>query len=597
MKKVVISWILIQIMALYASCIGIPFGHTPGKNYKAPFSTSSCSIEAKEVVRMFNGVYNLFGTDEDTSLVYRFGNESVYFGWMAKRAMWTSDEAFKDELKQKIVFYPQTDNGYLWSWATTTYWPTGAGNMHYDGQFQFINAVSEIISWENSVDFLYSVDGDTYGSDTAIDASKGRSVYDKCVSAMDYAINILDGSSGIITITEKSVYLSDNETRFDINEDGEKLWNNTGCYDSSSSNYWDNFCFGNIDAYETMLFYEAVNSMCTIEKALGHDDKAEEYEALSKKIHTAFDETFWDSDKGRYIGCIDTEGNHHDYGFTFLNTYAVAIGLGDSEKAESIFSWINGERIVDGDTKTGRDIIDYSDFLNDNLGKKILRIERPFVPRSTTVSIESKAQGKSCWWESLENQILAAKGENAEYGKHLENGGYIFWTLYYELSAYCRYGLTDLFWERLSEISEIYSFNGFNSDINMWAEGLIGEFPENGIVNRLMLSNIMGISADYGYLVISPSIPKKFKTLSIDRFVFGGQSFSAEISKNSVTIESDKQTESLPILFDSDDASSVNVKLFDGNKLVSENCVNKNASGKIIINENAQPFTKVIISY
>lgn len=108
-------------MALYASCIGIPFGHTPGKNYKAPFSTSSCSIEAKEVVRMFNGVYNLFGTDEDTSLVYRFGNEAVYFGWMAKRAMWTSDEAFKDELKQKIVFYPQTDNGYLWSWATSTY--------------------------------------------------------------------------------------------------------------------------------------------------------------------------------------------------------------------------------------------------------------------------------------------------------------------------------------------------------------------------------------------------------------------------------------------------------------------------------------------
>ena len=87
------------------------------------------------------------------------------------------------------------------------------------------------------------------------------------------------------------------------------------------------------------------------------------------------------------------------------------------------------------------------------------------------------------------------------------------------------------------------------------------------------------------------------KTLSVDRFVFGGQSFSAKISKNSVTIESDKQTESLSILFDSDDVSSVNVKLFDGNKLVNENCVNKNALGKTIINENAQPFTKVIISY
>ena len=595
--KKIISWILIHIVALYASCIGVPFGHTAGESYTSPFSTSSKDADSKEIVRMFNGVCNLFGTDEDTSLVYRFGNESVYFGWMAKKAMWTSDASFKDELKQKITSYPQTDNGYLWSWSTSTYWPTGIGNMHYDGLFQYINAVCEIISWENSVDFLYCIDEDTYGSDSSVDASKGRSVYDKCAAAMDYSLNLLDGSSGVITITEKSVYLADNETRFDINEKGENIWNNTGRYDSSSSNYWDNFCFGNTDAYETVLFYEAVNSMCTIEKALGHDEKASEYEALSQKIHTAFDKAFWDGNKGRYIGCIDADGNRHDYGFTFLNTYAVAVGLGDKEKAESIFSWINGERVIDGDTKTGRDILDYSDFLNDNLGKNILRIERPFVPRSTTVSIESKSQGESFWWESLENNILAKKGENAEYGKHLENGGYIFWTLYYELLAYCRYDCTDCFLKRLSEISDIYSFNGFDSDINMWAEGLIGEFPENGIVNRIMLSNIMGIDVDCGYLVLSPKVSEKFDTLSVDCFVFGGQSFSASIDTNSVTIVSDNKTESLPMLFNSADVSSVNVRFFDGDTLVDEMCVDKDESGKIIINENLQSFTRAVISY
>jgi len=66
----------------------------------------------------------------------------------------------------------------------------------------------------------------------------------------------------------------------------------------------------------------------------------------------AFDQTYWrtgldrNTDEARYIGCVDVNGTDHDYGYTFINTMAIAAGLaqGRPDRVASVFDWLdNGE--------------------------------------------------------------------------------------------------------------------------------------------------------------------------------------------------------------------------------------------------------------
>lgn len=590
----ILSFLLSILTFLFAflSCGG-GYEATPGEIFSSPFYGESETAE--RLTALFNGVYALFGgSDTEHTLVYRFGNEATYFDWMAKKLVWTGDEAYLTELKNKMIAYPQTDSGYFWSWETSTYWPTGRGNMHYDGLFNFITAAYEIICWENAADFLFAKDTDTCGNDTALDASAGKTVYEKCALAMEYALQTLGGASGIITITENSVYLADGVRRFDINDRGENVWNNTGLEGSASSNYWDNFCFGHIDAYETMLFYNAVNAMAGMERMLGNTEKAKEYEKLSAKIHTAFDTMFWDEAKGRYIGCIDINGIRHDLGFTFLNVQALAAGLGDRAKADKIFSWINGERIIAGETSTGADITDYTAFINHIAGENAVKESYRFIPRSATVSVESQKTANGYWWESLEGGIRAEKNGNAAYGIHLENGGYIFWTVYYELAAYARFGYTDKLLSRVNDLKNVYDFNGFDSDLGGWAEGLTGEFPENGIVSRVYISDILGFTAANGALHLRPALPDGCEKLGTQRLFYAGNLFTAEITKNKATLSGSEEIKAFELILDGISSASAEFLDQNGSTLAAFH-----ASGRENVNipVNAAGAYTVIISY
>lgn len=580
----------------FLSC-GCGYEAIPGEEFTSPFFGEGEG--ADELTKLFNGVYALFGgSDEKHCLVYRFGSEATYFDWMAKKLVWTGDEAYLAELKALMTAYPQTDNGYLWSWGTSTWWPTGKGDMHYDGLFNFITAAYEIVNWENSTDFLFVKDTDTLGDDKALDASEGRTIYDKCALVMDYALNTLGGKDGLITIEEDSVLLADGVTRFDINDKGEPVWDNTGLENSASSNYWDNFCFGHIDAYETILFFNAVKAMAGIEKSLGNAEKAAEYAALTEKIYDTFDKIFWDDAKGRYIGCIDVNGGRHDLGFTFLNCMALEAGLGDKEKADRIFSWLNGERIVEGDTSTGEDIRDYTAFINHIAGKNTVREAYRFIDRSSTVSVESQQTEAGYWWESLEGGIRAEKGGNAEYGLHLENGGYIFWTVYYELAAYARFGYTDDLVSRVKELKKVYDFNGFSSDLGDWAEGLTGEFPENGIVSRVYISDILGFTAQPGALGVSPALPEGFTKLGTERLYYGGDLFRAEVTPGTIVLMSEEEIIPLDILLCKDGVAAAQLRLSDkdGGVLFNETYT-AGENGEILIPVGTPGVYSIEISY
>ena len=520
-----------KIFVLFYALVCIPIGNVLGLYthriaLEDPAPTPFYGECDGAVSKTFNAVFQSFSDD---TLTYRFGNEAAYFEWMAEKIMWTDDALYKAQLKEKMRQYPQTDSGYIWSWTTSVYWPTGDGNIHYDGLFRYVCAAAAILRAENSADFLLSVDTDRQGDNSATDASQGRSVYEKCAAAMTYACTQLHGEAGCITLTPDSVLLADGKTRFDVGADGQLLWNNTGRNGSASSDYWDNLCFGHQDAYETALFYHALEAMAQIETRMGHTASAQTYTSLRSLVHTKFDETFWDADKGRYIACVDADGVRHDYGLTFLNTMALSYGLGDAQKATLIFDWLDGKRIVTGDTITGDAVRSYTDVINANFSYRPILRKLRFALRSNTVDIASCRDENGVWWESLHGAILP--DGNASYGRHLENGGYIFFTLFDEWTARMRYGGADALSGRCAEVYRVYRHNSFVSDVGGWAEGLNGEFPENGVVAAVFIRSLLGISEAQDAVIIRPQLPSRTERLGTELYCFGQTTYTVEAGR------------------------------------------------------------------
>lgn len=493
------------------------------------------------VAYVCNTMWHQFGLiDDGQGLVYKFGNEPTYYEWMSEKMVWSGDKSYIGELKAKIKDFPQTDTGFLWSWSTYPYWQVGdTYAIHYDGTFRYISAVYDIISWENSTRTLSQQDSSTFGSDTALDASKGKTIYEKTAAAMDYILKKLHGEDGYIQITEDSVYLADGVNRFDKAPNGKYCWNNTGKVGSIASNYWDNLCFGNYDAYENALFYEALQSMAGIEAMLGNTANVQYYTDLMTLAKAKYDELYWSETTGRYIACIDSDNNKIDFGFTFVNYEALKYGLGDAEKAASVFSWIDGERIVEGDTLTGADIMSYTRLLNTTTDykskKKQIKTEYTLAALTNTKSItDGLKNGAAAWWHGPDGINVFG---SAKYGSHLENGGYIFYTVFYELMARTKYLGADSTVNRLSQILSVYEFNQLKSDTMVngstnWLEGLIGEFPESGLVPSVYVYSLLGINAGAGVLTVCPQFPTEYSTMGVSNITYGGKDYDVNVSRD-----------------------------------------------------------------
>ncbi len=517
------------------------------------------------VAYVANAMWHMFGlVDDGQDLVYRFGNEPTYFEWISEKIAWSNDTAYKNELKEKIRIFPQTSTGYMWSWITQPYWPAGKhGSLHYDGTFRYISSVFDIISWENNTDFLYSVD-DTADNATYsdMDASYGKTVLEKTESCMDYILNYLNGKNGYILNTVESTYLNDDGSlRFDHNREiDEYIWDNTGRNGSSASNYWDNLCFGHLSAYENALFYQALNSMSGIYRMLGkeYSEKANTLDALAETVKGKFNELFWSEEKGRYIACIDADGNKIDYGFTFLNFEIMKYGLVDEEQSKLIFSWIDGERIINGEDKTGDEIMSYAEIMKpvgttEYLSASLRRLR--LAAATNTVSINNAVNKETgiAWWDAPETIDVWT---NAAYGKHLENGGYIFYPVFYELMSRTSISGAQSTTERFADIARVYEYNRLKSDVEAavngvrWIEGLNEEFPESGLVPTAYLYSFIGANAKSDGLYISPKFNNVYEFMGVENFVYGGNCYSIEVNRNSsLTLISENGNFDMPLKY------------------------------------------------
>ncbi len=494
------------------------------------------------VAYVSNAMWSMFGLVNDgQSLVYRFGNEPTWFEWMSEKMAWSGDAAYIGELKGKLQSFAQTETGYMWSWGDKPYWQVDTCySIHYDGTFRYISAVYDVISWEKSTDFLYVKDGNSAGN---YDSSQGRTILEKTEACMNYILNYLYGKEGYIQITEASTFLNeDGSQRFDYVPGTQSYcWNNTGLPNSHASNYWDNLPFGNYDAYENALFYQALNSMAGIYRMLGGEftAKAEEMETLAEKVKVKYNELYWDAEKGRYIACIDTKGNRVDYGLTFVNFEAMKYGLASPEQAKLIFDWIDGNRVIEGENATGLEIMDYARLMQRVNRKeyeiiKELNLRLAAVTNTIAINNRDNQRTKEVWWHGPAG--IDPWG-SAKYGSHLENGGYIFYPVFYELMARTEYVSAQSTTDRLYEIGRVYEYNRLKSDAAVsgstnWLEGLIGEFPESGLVPTTYLYSLVGATAEHDGLHVAPAFNEVYETMGVRKLTYGGKDYAVEVRRD-----------------------------------------------------------------
>jgi hypothetical protein len=279
------------------------------------------------------------------------------------------------------------------------------------------------------------------------------------------------------------------------------------------SNYWDLLPFGGHDAFATLGLWQALGRFEQVEQ--GIDDHPEwsitadgrpiepaEIRDLRDAIRRDFQTRFWSADTGRFVGWIDLDDHAYDYGFTFLNTEAVAAGIATEEQAQSILDWLDGRRIVAGDTSQGADIYHWQ-----------------FGPRSTT---RRNAVTYMWTWEGA---------DIFPWGDQVQDGGCVLGLSGFDLMARLRARSPDDAAARLDAIlrwfDAVQAEGGYRASYakpgrgTMQGSGTAGglgldkEFLESILVPQVMLEGFLGFDPGVDDFTVTPRLPASWPSLTV----------------------------------------------------------------------------------
>ncbi len=486
-----------------------------------PFATS---LGGDFDARM-NMLWYIYGSMEDVSMeydasnpggkewqvgngaVYNLGNEPAWYEWMPLRFCWTpsTENHFNTLVLNRMLPWAQSSDGYIWSWANQERWPTAETSFHQENNAKYILGWWRYWSWYRDDSIFDRVDNtviNTPASPSRPDVSQGKTVQQKIRDAMRYLEDEVRGNEGGITI-------QDNDQNTDGTVNGEP------------TNYWDNWLFGHKNAYDNIYYYAALEAMAEMEAHWGEPERAAQLMAYREGAKTHYEELFFDEEKGRFIGWIDINGIKRDFGFTFVNLEALAYGLGTSSMAQQIFSWLDGERIIEGENSTGDDIYYWR-----------------WGARANTIAAESV--GPPYLWEDIFGNIRVDTPA-AQYGNHLENGGGIFYVSYYDLMARLKHLGPDNALERLEVILDEFQIDQLRRDpaapgSTHWQIGIIGEYPESGMVPTFMIHGFGGLHANINGLNISPKLPAEWEYLQLNKVRYAGVLMYLTIKKQEVVV-------------------------------------------------------------
>ncbi|HCO95410.1 MAG TPA: hypothetical protein DIU00_15915, partial [Phycisphaerales bacterium] len=302
------------------------------------------------------------------------------------------------------------------------------------------------------------------------------------------------------------------------------------------NNYWDILPFGWDDLYATNQYYAATLAMAEMEEAIQQNPGWNIPIGITKldpkqlcrhagQVKETANRLFWNKQDGRYIACIDKNGNKHDYGYTFLNLDAIWYNLATQEHAWQIMDWITGKRIVKGDTSTGADIYRWR-----------------FGPRATTRrNVEWYGQG---WWAP----------ESLEWGYQIQDGGAVLGFSFYDLWARQQILGPDNAWQRLMEIltweKEVHTEGGYrkyyeggNRGTTLQGGGTCGglgidyEFYESSLLPSIIPYGFLGLSArPDGFLVINPQLPKACPKIAVNNILYHNVRFDIRVTNKTIEL-------------------------------------------------------------
>ncbi|MCL5270769.1 MAG: hypothetical protein M1457_09540 [bacterium] len=301
------------------------------------------------------------------------------------------------------------------------------------------------------------------------------------------------------------------------------------------NNYYDLLPFGWDDMYSTSQYYAATVAMADAEQAVRDHpgwgmplgalalDPAELRTHAARVKETA-NRLFWNDRTGRFNGSIDPNDKAYDYGFTFLNLDAIWYGIATDEHARAIMDWIDGRRIVAGDTSTGADIYHWR-----------------FGPRATTLrNLDWYGQG---WTHP----------ETIAWGGQVQDGGAVLGFSFYDLWARLKVNGPDDAWQRLCGLldweKEVWTAGGYRKyyeggvrGTTLQGGGTAGglgidfEFYESSLVPSIVVYGFMGLDPQADALALDPRLPKACPEMTATNLLYRNVSLDVKASNRAIEI-------------------------------------------------------------
>ncbi len=322
---------------------------------------------------------------------------------------------------------------------------------------------------------------------------------------------------------------------FDVSSNGTKtIYYGQGV----GNNYWDLLPFGHRDCLATIYLFDALNRFAKIETEIANHPEwkitapHQEYSStklsdLAANVRNKSTQLFWNSESKRFIACIDSDGVKHDYGFTFLNLEAISYGFATDRQAQEIMSWIDGKRIIKGDTSQGDDIYHWK-----------------FAPRATT-----KRNVEWYVWAWL-------NPEHNPWGGQVQDGGAVLGFSYFDMMARLKTNGPDDTWQRMQAIltwyDKVQKQGGYRAYYSKPGRGTLQgggtagglgidqEFLESVLVPQTMLYGFLGFKPIPDGFSINPQLPTAWPSLTITRIHVQDHVVKITASKDKIEIEAER---------------------------------------------------------
>lgn len=350
-------------------------------------------------------------------------------------------------------------------------------------------------------------------------------------TAMRFMMN--DGGNGLkFNHIRCAFHGHDGRPGYDVNPDGTKTWH---VGHGKGGNYWDLLPFGWDDMYTTTHYYASLLAMAQLEECVETRNLKLETRSIQSlspnslrahaaKVKEVTNQKFWNKKAGRFVGTIDADGIPHDYGFTFVNLEAIHYGIANDEHAKQIMEWVDGDRLVDGDTSTGEDIYRYH-----------------LAPRATTK-------------RNVEWYAHAWTGpETLPFGGQVQDGGAVLGFSFYDVMSRIKTLGADDAWARLMAIrewdEEVQAYGGYRKyygdgkgGTTLQGGGTAGgvgidfEFTESSMLSAVVPLGFMGLRPDGQVLNIEPNLPKSCPQMTVRNLNYQGIFMDVTVTVDLATI-------------------------------------------------------------